>query len=80
MIRRWLESKLMIEKQLVQIMKPNANLVDLEWSEQEQANYMTQAARYTIHDVEGASRVDRQWLPCIKLVLRDPVIYYEISG
>jgi hypothetical protein len=36
-IRRWSESKLANGKPLVRIPKENAHLVDLEWTEEEQA-------------------------------------------
>jgi len=46
-IRRWSESKLANRKPLVQIPKETAHLIDLEWTEDEQANLKSQVERYT---------------------------------
>jgi len=46
-IRRWSEWKLANGKPLVRIPKENAHLVDLEWTEEEQAKLKTLVERYT---------------------------------
>jgi hypothetical protein len=52
-IRRWSESKLANGKPLVQIPKENAHLVDLEWTEEEQATLKTHVKRYTSRGASG---------------------------
>jgi len=44
-IRRWSESKLANGKPLVRIPKENANLIELEWTEKEQAQLNTLVER-----------------------------------
>jgi hypothetical protein len=44
-IRRWSESKLTNGKPLVRILKENAHVVDLEWTEEEQAKLKTVVER-----------------------------------
>jgi hypothetical protein len=56
-IRRWSESKLANGKPLGQIQKENAHLVDLEWTEEEQAELKTLVERYTSRGASGAWRV-----------------------
>ena len=53
-IRRWLESKLTNGKPLVRITKENAHLIDLKWTEEEQAHLKTQVERYTSWGASGA--------------------------
>ena len=64
MIRRWSESKLGNGKPLVRIPKEYAHLIDLEWTEEEQAHLETQVERYTSEGTSGAWRVHRWWLAC----------------
>jgi hypothetical protein len=56
-IRRWSESKLANEKPLVRIPKDHPHLVDLEWTEDEQAKLKAVVARYTSSGSSGALRV-----------------------
>jgi len=56
-IRRWSESKLAIGKPLVRILKQNAHLVDLEWTENQQAKLKTIVERFTSWGASGAWRV-----------------------
>ena len=44
-IRRWSESKLANGKPLLRIPKEKAHLIDLEWTEEEQAHLMTLVER-----------------------------------
>jgi len=68
-IRRWSESKPANGKPLVRIPKENAHLVDLEWTEDEQATLKTLVERYTSRGASGAWRVHRWRLACFSLVL-----------
>ena len=68
-IRRWSELKLANGKQLLQILKENAHLVDLEWTEEEQAKLKTLVARYTSQGASEAWRVQGWQLICFALVL-----------
>jgi len=61
-IRRWSESKLANGKPLVRIPKENAHLVDLEWTEEEQAKLKTLVERFTSQGASGVWRVHRWWL------------------
>jgi len=79
-IRRWSELKLANGKPLVQIPKANAHLVDLEWTEEEQAKLKTLAERYTSWGASGVWRVHRWWLACLSLVLGDTKDRNDISG
>ena len=68
---RWSESKLANGKQVVRIPTVNAHLVDLEWTEEEQAKLKTIVERYTSRGALGAWRVHR-WRPAgFSLVFRD---------
>ena len=58
-IRRWSESKLANWKPLVRIPKENAHLVDLEWTEDEQAKLKTLVEVYTSRGASGAWMVYR---------------------
>jgi len=53
-IRRWSESKLPNGKPLVQIPSETAHLVDLEWTEDEQAKLKTLVERFTSRGTSGA--------------------------
>jgi hypothetical protein len=68
-IRRWSESKLANGKPLVQILKEDARLVDLEWTEDEQAKPKTLVTRYTSRSAAGVWRVHRWRLACISFIL-----------
>jgi hypothetical protein len=61
-IRRWSESKFANGKPLVRILKENAHLADLEWTEDEQAKLHTCVEGYTSR---GASRA--WWLHISRL-------------
>jgi hypothetical protein len=79
-IRRWSESKLANGKPLVRIPKENAHLVDLEWTEEEQAHLKTLVERYTSRGASGAWRVHRWRLACFSLVLGDTEDRNDVSG
>jgi hypothetical protein len=79
-IRRWSESKLANGKPLVRIPKENAHLVDLEWTEEEQAKLKTLVERYTSRGASGAWRVHRWRLACFSLVLGDTEDRNDVSG
>jgi len=79
-IRRWSELKLVNGKPLVQILKEHAHLVDLEWTEDEQAKPRTLVKRYTSRGASGAWRVHRWWLACYSVVLGDTEDRNDISG
>jgi len=70
-IRRWSESKLANGKPLVLIPKENGYLVDVEWTEDEQAKLETLVERYTSRGASGAWRVHRWHLAYFSLVLGD---------
>jgi len=53
MIRRWSDSKLANGKPLVWIPKENAHLVDLKWTEDDQAKLKTLVNRYTTRHASG---------------------------
>jgi hypothetical protein len=78
-IRRWSESKLANGKPLVQIPKQNTDLVDLEWTEEEQAKLKTLVERYTSQGASGAWRVKRWRLACLSLVLGDTEDRNDVS-
>jgi len=79
-IRRWSESKLANGKPLVQIPKENAHLVDLEWTEDEQAELKTLIDRYTSRGASGAWRVHRWSVGCFSFVLGDTEDRNDVSG
>jgi len=79
-IRRWSESNLANGKPLVRIPKENAHLVDLEWTEEEQAKLKTLVERYTSRGASGAWRVHRWRLACFSLVLGDTKDRNDVSG
>jgi len=79
-IRRWWESTLDNGKPLIRIPKDNAHLIDLEWTEDEQAKLKTLVERYTSRGASGAWRVHRWQLPCFSLVLGDTEDHNDISG
>jgi len=78
-IRRWSESNLANRKPLVRIPKKNAHLVDLEWTEDEQAKLKTLGERYTSGGASGVWRVHRWRLACFSLVLGDTEDRNDIS-
>jgi hypothetical protein len=79
-IRRWSESKLANRQPLVRIPKENAHLVDLEWTEEEQAKLKTHVERYTSRGASGVWRVHRWRLGCFSLVLGDTEDRNDVSG
>jgi hypothetical protein len=58
----------------------DAHLIDLEWTEDEQAKLKTLVERYTSRDVSGALMVHRWQLSCFSLVLGDTEERNDISG
>jgi hypothetical protein len=80
MIRRCSESKLANVKPLVRIPKENADLMDLEWTEDEQAKLKSLVERFTLQGASGAWRVHRWRLACVSLVLGDTEDHNDISG
>jgi len=79
-IRRWSESKLANRKPLLRLLKENAHLVDLEWTEDEQAKLKTLVERYTSRGASGAWRVHGRWLTCFSMVLGDTKDRDDDSG
>jgi hypothetical protein len=79
-ITRWSESKLANGTPLVQIWKENAHLVDLEWTEDEEAKLKALVERYTSRGSSGAWRVHRWQLACFSLVLGDTEDRNNVSG
>jgi len=60
--------------------KDNAHLIDLEWTEEEQANLMTLVQKYTSQGSSGAWRVHR-WRPaCFSSVLGDMEDRSDVSA
>jgi len=59
MIRQSSESKLANGKPLIRIPKDNAHLIDLKWTEEEQAQLKTLVEKYTSRGASGAWRVHR---------------------
>jgi hypothetical protein len=78
--RRWSESKLANGKPLVLIRKENAHLVDLEWTEDEQAKHMALVEKYTSRGSSGAWRVCRWRLAWFSLALGDTEDCNNVSG
>jgi hypothetical protein len=66
-MKRCSQSNLANEKLLVQLLKENAHLLDLEWTEDQQANQETRVERYTSRSASGAWRVPSWWLVCFPL-------------
>ena len=79
-IRRWSELKLANGKPPVWIPKKDAHLMDLEWTEEEQASLKTMVERYTSRGTSVAWRVHRWRLACFSLVLGDTEDCSDISG
>jgi len=79
-IRRWSESKLGNGKLLVRIPKENVHLIELVWTEEEQAHIKTLVERYTSRGTAGAWRVYRWRLACFSLVLGDTENRKDVSG
>jgi hypothetical protein len=79
-IRRWSESNLAIGKPLVRIPMENAHLVDLEWTEEQQAEVKSLVARYTSRGASGAWRVNLWRLAWFSLVLGDTEDRNNVSG
>jgi len=79
-IRRWSEMKLANGKPLVWIPMENAHLVDLEWTEDEQAKLKTLVVRYTSRGASGVWMVHGWCLACFPLVLGDTEDWNDVSG
>jgi len=79
-IRRWSVWKLTNGNPLIRTPKDNAHLVDLEWTEEEQAKLKNLVERYTSRGASGAWRVHRWRLACFSLVLGDPNDRNDVSG
>jgi len=71
MIRMWSEVKGSNRKPLVLILKDNAHLNDLEWTDDVQPKLMTVGERYTSQGASEASRVHRWRLACFLFLLGD---------
>jgi len=69
MMERWLESKLANGNSLVRMPKENAHLIDLKWTEEEQADLKTPVERYTSRGASRARRVYGWPLACFALML-----------
>jgi hypothetical protein len=80
MIKRWSESKIANGKPLVQIAKANAHLMDLEWTEDTQAQLEALVERFSSCSSSGAWRVHQWWLACSSLVLGDTEDCNDVSG
>ena len=78
-ILRWSESRRANGKSLVLILKENAHLVDLEWTEEEQAKLKTLVKKNTSQGAPGVWRVHRWKLACFLLVLGDTEDYNDVS-
>jgi len=79
-IRGCSESKLANGKPLVRIPKENANLVDLDWTEEKQAKVRTSVEWYTLQGASGAWRVHTWQLACFSLGLGETEDWNDISG
>ena len=79
-MRRWSELKQGNGKPLVRIPQENANLVDLEWTEDEEAKLKTLVERSTSRGASGAWRVHRWRLACLSMVLGDTEDRNDVSG
>jgi len=80
LISGWPESNLADRKLLVQMSTENAHNVDLEGSEEEQAQLITLQPRYTSCGALGAWRVLRWRLGWYSLELRDTKHRNDIAG
>jgi hypothetical protein len=74
------KSKLANGKPLSRIPKENAHLVDLKWTEDEQAKLKTRVERFTSQGTSGAWRVHRWDLSCFPFVLGDTKDRNDVSG
>jgi len=79
-IRQWSESKLTNAKRHVRIPKEKAHLIDLKWTEEEQAHLKTLVVRYTLRGASGAWTVHLWQLACFLLVLGDTEDHNDVSG
>jgi len=79
-MRRWSESKLANAKPLVRIPKEKSDLIDLEWTEDEEAKLETLLERYISQGASGAWRVHRWQLACLSLVVGDTENRNDFSG
>jgi hypothetical protein len=76
----WSELKFPNEKPMGQIPKDNAHLVDLERTEDEQAQLKTIVERYISQGASGVWRVHGWHLACFSLVLGDTENWNNVSG
>jgi len=79
-IRRWSESKLANGKPLAQMPQEEAHLIDLEWTEEEQAHLMTLVEWYTARGASAVWRVHKWRLACFPLVLPDTEDGNDVVG
>jgi len=76
----WSEPKLANGKPLIRIPMENAHLIDLEWTEEEQAKLKALVERDMARGSSGAWRVHRWWLACFSLVLGDTEDHNDVCG
>ena len=62
------------------MLKENAHIVDLEWTDNKEAKQETLMGRYTSRGASGAWRVHRWRLACFSLVLGDTEDRNDVSG
>ena len=79
-IKMWSESKLPNGQPLVRIMSESAHLIDLEWTQDEQAILKSLMERYTSRGASGAWCVHPQWFAWFSLVLGDTEEHHDVSG
>ena len=79
-IRRWSELKLANGKPLIRIPKEKALLIDLKWTEEEQAHLKTLVVRYSSRGASGACRVHGWRLACLSSVSGDTKDRNNVSG
>jgi len=79
-MRRWSELKLMNRKLLVRIPKDNAHLIDLQWTDNQQAKLKTLVKNYPFRGTLEECRVHGLQLAYLWLVMRDTEDRNDISG
>jgi len=72
--------KLANGKPLVRIREETAHLIELEWTEEEEAHVKTLVERYTSRGAVGSWRVHRWRLACLLLVLGDTEDRNDVFG
>jgi len=78
-IWRWWGLKVANGKPLVQIQKHNGHLIDLKWTEDEQAEVKAPLERYTSHGTSGACKVHRWRAASFSSVLGDRLDCNNVS-